>query len=108
MDFLDPQSLLDQITSPLLGLQIMAIGTLINVMFGVLVAYRDNSLDRSKLLNFLRHRIVEQLAPIAVCGFLAIYMPMFLPLYIAGASFMIVDLAGDVKQKSSQLWSKKV
>lgn len=102
----DPKTLLDAVKDPATGLQILAVLVALNAFFGVIVALKLKEFDRDFLLNFLRTRILEQLFPVAVVGFLSMVYPWTLAVYLTGAGFMVVDLGADLIAKMGALWSK--
>jgi hypothetical protein len=105
---LDPTALMEQIKNPTMGVQILAVMTLVNVVLGILLASRADDFNRRYLMSFLRTRVVEQLAPIAGCGLGSLWlnMPWLLSIYLFGAGAMLISLIGDIKEKAVQLWSK--
>lgn len=108
MDF-DLTPLLQQVTDPTIGLQIVAVLVLLNVFLGVLVARKTKTFDRAYLLAFLESRFLYQLLPIAVTGFGAIYFRMAVLswAYTVIAVAVAGDLVMDIKAKLPELLGRR-
>lgn len=108
MDF-NFDALLQQVTNPTVGLQIVTVLVLLNVFLGVLVARKDGTFNRAYLLAFLETRFLYQLLPIAATGFGAIYlkMPVLSWAYAVIAVAVAGDLFADIKAKLAALFGRR-
>ena len=105
----DLNALLLQIKDPSQGIPLLAVLTLVNAGFGILLARLQKSFDRVYLLNFLESRFVYQLLPVAVVGYGALYLHMELLtwVYVTIAALVAGDLLIDLKTKLGELFPRR-
>lgn len=101
--------LLKQIIDPRSGLPILGMLILLNAICGVLVGLKQQAFSRHHVLTFLQKRVMQQGLPIALTGFGAVYLDMYLLswFYAASAAVMGADLAMDLVEKQKALFKRQ-